>query len=185
MKNAFIFHGNSGYPEENWFPWLKKELEKIGYSVHVPQFPTPENQSPETWFKVFEKYKKFYTPKTIMIGHSLGGTFLLNVLQKYDIKTKACFFVAAPIGVLPIKNILTDKPFLKTQFDWAKIRSNSQKFFVFHSDNDPYVCLENGKELASNLQTDLTFVPNSGHFNTASGYTKFELLLDLIKKHQQ
>jgi len=30
--NFFIFHGIYGNPEENWFPWLKKELEKKGFT---------------------------------------------------------------------------------------------------------------------------------------------------------
>ncbi|PIN68395.1 hydrolase, partial [Candidatus Woesearchaeota archaeon CG11_big_fil_rev_8_21_14_0_20_57_5] len=36
MKTVFIFHGTEGYPEENWFSWLKQELERIGYQVVVP-----------------------------------------------------------------------------------------------------------------------------------------------------
>ncbi len=32
MRNVFIFHGTEGYPEENWFPWLKEKLEAVGIS---------------------------------------------------------------------------------------------------------------------------------------------------------
>ncbi|MBI4453381.1 alpha/beta hydrolase [Candidatus Woesearchaeota archaeon] len=181
MANAFIFHGTSGYPEENWFPWLKERLESLNYRVFVPQFPTPENQSLENWFKVFEKYKKYYTLDTILIGHSLGGAFLLRVLEKYNIKIKAAYIIAAPIGVLPIKNYDGDKLFIKHAFDWEKIKSHAGKFFVFHSDNDSYVCLGNGEKLAKHLKTELTFIPNAGHFNAKAGYLKFELLLDKIR----
>ncbi len=45
FQNVFIFHGSSGYPEENWFPWLKQKLEDKGLEVFVPKFPTPEGQS--------------------------------------------------------------------------------------------------------------------------------------------
>src|SRR3989338_4142675 len=43
MSNVFIFHGTGGYPEENWFPWLKKELEELECKVIIPKFPSPEN----------------------------------------------------------------------------------------------------------------------------------------------
>ena len=36
MKRAVLVHGWSGSPDEQWFPWLRVELEKIGYKVDVP-----------------------------------------------------------------------------------------------------------------------------------------------------
>ncbi|HLC61011.1 MAG TPA: alpha/beta hydrolase [Candidatus Nanoarchaeia archaeon] len=183
MTNVFIFHGTGGYPEENWFPWLKKELEKIDCKVIVPQFPTPQNQSIENWLRVLKNYKKFYNKNTILIGHSLGGSFLLRALEWYKIKIKAAFIVAAPIGLLPIKNYENDKLFLGDfAFNWQKIKSHCGKFFIYHSDNDPYVSLVNGKELAKNLDTELIFVPNAGHFNKLAGYARFDMLLERIKK---
>ena len=56
MKNIFIIHGAYGNPEENWIPWLKTELERLGCNVSAPRFPTPENQSLENWTKIFNKY---------------------------------------------------------------------------------------------------------------------------------
>ena len=182
MPNAFIFHGTAGNPGENWFPWLKAQLESLDYKVIIPQFPTPENQSLENWFKAFEQYKEFYTPDTILIGHSLGGAFLLRVLEAYDVRIQAAYIVAAPIGVLPIKNYDGDKLFIQHPFDWDKIKNHAERFAVFHSDNDPYVSLGNGKQLAKNLGIELTFVSNAGHFNAAAGYLKFDLLLDSIQK---
>jgi len=50
MRNIFIIHGSYGYPEENWFPWLKKELKKLGDRVFVPQFPIPkEKRRNQAW----------------------------------------------------------------------------------------------------------------------------------------
>lgn len=182
MKSAFIFHGTAGHPKENWFPWLKEKLESIGYMVIVPQFPARETQTLDNWFEVFEKYKEFYSEESIMIAHSLGGAFLLRVLERYDVKVKAAFIIAAPIGVLPIKNYKGDKPFIGHLFDWKKIKSRANKFFIFHSDNDPYVSLGNGEQLAKNLNTELILIPNAGHFNEKAGYLQFDLLLDKIKE---
>jgi predicted alpha/beta hydrolase family esterase len=181
VTNVFIFHGTGGHPEENWFPWLKKELEKRGCRVFISQFPTPTNQTPESWFDVLEGYNAHFNTHTVFIGHSLGGAFLLRVLERTNVRVKASFFVAVPIGVLPIKNYEGDKPFIGHPFDWVSIREKCEKFFVFHSDNDPYVSLGNGEELAKRLATELTFVPGCGHFNKTAGFDKFDLLLEKIK----
>lgn len=181
MANVFIIHGTGGYPEENWFPWLKKELETLGCRVFVPQFPTPENQTPETWFKVFAKYREYFTPDTILIGHSLGGTFALRILEDSTVQIKAAFIVSASIGVLPIKYYEGDKPFLKKPFDWQKIRRNAKTIYVFHSEDNPLICVGNGIKLARNLGVEPILFKNAGHFNARSGYTHFEELLERIK----
>ncbi len=180
MRSVFIFHGTGGYPEENWFPWLKKQLEGHNCEVIIPQFPTPENQTSETWFKVFDSYKDHIDEDTIFIGHSLGGSFLLRVLESLSKPIKAAFFVATPIGIPPIVNWSGDQPFVGHPFDWHKIKQNCHHCYVYHSDNDPYVGLENGKQLAKNLNVELTFVSGAGHFNKPAGYTKFDDLLDKV-----
>ncbi len=180
MANAFIFHGTEGYPEENWFPWLKGQLESLDYRVIVPQFPTPKDQTLENWFKVLDEYKDAYNEDTILIGHSLGGAFLLRVLEKYDTRVKGAYIVSAPIGVKPILNYEGDQPFIGKPFDWERIRNNAEKFCVFHSNDDPYVSLGNGQQLAEHLGIELTFVENAGHFNAKAGYLEFPLLLDKI-----
>ena len=181
MTNIVIIHGTYGHPKENWFPWLKSELEKLDCRVFVPKFPTPKNQSLENWLKVFEEYKQYLDENSIVIGHSLGPAFLLNIIEKVDKPIKAAFFVSGFTGLLnhPIDKI--NKSFVDKSFDWQGIRQNCPKFFVFHSDNDPYVPLEKSKEFAKNLGVSVILVKNAGHFNEKAGYTKFDLLLNKIK----
>jgi hypothetical protein len=181
MPKVFIFHGTGGYPEENWFPWLRTELENLGCKVIVPLFPTPENQTPEGWFEVFNQYRNEIDAETILVGHSLGGSFLLRVLETLKTPIKAAFLVATPIGIPPIVNWAGDEPFTGHPFDWEKIKKNCHKFYIYHSDDDPYVGLENGKQLAKQLNSQLIFKPKSGHFNKKAGFTKFDDLLDNIK----
>ncbi|MBI2151440.1 serine hydrolase family protein [Candidatus Woesearchaeota archaeon] len=179
---VFIFHGAYGNPQENWFPWLKKELEKCGCEVYVPQFPTPENQCLESWKTVFENYKDKVTENSILIGHSIGATFLLHILENREETVKAAFLVAGFIS--PLKNAQFDElntSFLK-EMDWLKIQKNCKRTYVFHSDNDPYVPLKFGKELSEKLGIGVTIVKKAGHFNENIGYKEFPLLLDLIKR---
>ncbi|MBI2019782.1 serine hydrolase family protein [Candidatus Daviesbacteria bacterium] len=182
--NLFIFHGTEGYPEENWFPWLKQKLEEKGCKVFVPQFPSPPviPAKIDEWFDVLKDYKKYINEDTILIGHSLGGIFTLRVLEQLKHPVKAAFFVGTPVGVKPILNYDRDEAFSGFAFDWESIKKNAQYFSVFHSDNDNYVSLGNGKKLAKNLGIELNFVLNAGHFNTKSGFTKFDQLLNDVNK---
>jgi len=189
MTKYFIIHGSYGNPKENWFPWLRKELEKgKKNTVFVPKFPTPENQSLDNWMKTFdESYLSKVDEDTIFIGHSLGPAFILSVLEKIDLSKpiRACFFVSGFLGLLGNKEFDdVNKTFTDKKFDWNKIKKNCEKFYVFHSDNDPYVSLEKAKELAKKLNTKIILVKNAGHFNKSSGYIKFELLLEKIKEIQ-
>ena len=182
MPDIFIFHGTASSPEGNWFPWLKNELEKLDCRVTVPKFPTPQGQSLESWLATLNEYKQQINEKTILIGHSLGGLFLLRVLERLSHPVAAAFFVAAPIGVKPILYYEGDEKFSGFSFDWTEIKKKAKHFFVYHSNNDPYISLANGEGLAKNLGVKLSFIPNAGHLNAESDYTKFDRLLMDIKK---
>ena len=183
VNNIFIFHGTEGYPEENWFPWLKEELEEMGHKVFVPQFPSPPIVPAKIseWFDVLKNYEQYINEDTLLIGHSLGGVFTLRLLEKLNHSVRAAFFIGTPIGARPILNYDRDCGFSGFSFDWPAIKANSKNFVVFQSDNDPYVSLDNGKELSEKLGVGLSFVPNAGHFNKKAGYTKFDELLKKVE----
>jgi hypothetical protein len=181
MTTVFIIHGTGGHPSGNYFPWLKAELEKLGAKIFVPKFPTPDGQTLENWLKVFSEYK--LDENTILVGHSIGAGFVLNVVEQLDRPIRAAFLVSGWTGLLndayfdPLIKTFTDR-----KFNWAKIRQNCKRFYVFHGDNDPYVPLELGKALAKNLRAEIVVIKGGGHLNEKAGYTKFEQLLKLVKK---
>lgn len=180
--NAFIVHGIDGYPEENWFPWLKKELESLGVHTYVPRFPNSDKPKLNEWLEHFNEYEKYIDNNSILIGHSLGVSFILNFLEKNNKKIKAAFFVGGSIGKLNNPNFDNrNKTFTQKEFDWKKIKENCSEFFIYNSDDDPYVPLEKGKELSKYLNSKLISVKGAGHFNTKAGYTEFPLLLKDIK----
>ena len=93
MANIIIIHGAYGHPEENWFPYIKDNLEKLGHQVYVPKFPTPKGQNLKNWLDTFKPYEKYLDKNSIVVGHSIGPAFLLTLLE--DHKAKAAFFVAS------------------------------------------------------------------------------------------
>jgi len=182
MANIFIVHGAYGNPEENWIPWLKEKLEGEGHKVFVPKFPTPKNQTLSEWNGVFHKYEDYFTPDSIVIGHSLGVAFLLRFLGRGTARIKAAFFVSGFTGGLNNSDFDTiNASFIHKKFWFAKVKENCKKIFIFHSDNDPYVPMSEAKTLEKNLGGKLIIIKGGGHFNEQAGYTKFEELLEEIK----
>lgn len=183
--NVIIIHGAYGHPEENWFPWLKKELEKEGHNVFAPELPTPKGQFLGNWKMNFHEYRQYIDENTVFVGHSLGPAFILSLLEKIDKTIKACFFVAPFTGLLYRPELDNkNKTFTQKQFNWKKIQQSCRMFYVYASDNDPYVPFRKSKNLAKKLgrNTRMFKVKKAGHFNTESGYTHFKKLLDDILK---
>ena len=181
MVNIFIIHGAYGYPGENWFPWMKSELEKLGHKVFVPKFPTPEGQSLQSWMKVFDEYVKHVNEDSIIIGHSIGPGLILRLLEKH--KFRAAFLVAGFIGTLGFEEIdEINSTFFKDSIDWSTIKGNCKNITVIGSNDDPYVPLKKTNELAKKLDVKPIIISEGGHFNLNSGYDKFEFLLEEMKK---
>lgn len=178
MLNAVIVHGWGANASSNWFPWLQEELEKKGVSVTVPNFPSTQQPQLRTWLKFFRN-NVTVNSQTILIGHSLGVPFILHYLDKLE-KGKICkasFLVAGferSLGILEIDN------FVAHPFNWQKIRQSCQEFCVINSDNDPYIPLEIGQELAAKLGVALIVEHLGEHLNAPGGYLAYPKLRDLI-----
>ena len=181
-KRVAIVHGSYGTPEENWFPWLASELRKDGLNVVVPKFPTPDGQTFANWQTVFRTEVGPIHSDMVLVGHSAGPGFILKMLQLADAPACASFFVSGFVGPLglddfdPINNAL-----FGGTFDWERIRKNAGQVRVYNSDNDPYVPLSKGTELAQNLGVALTVIKNGGHINARAGFTTFPQLLADIR----
>ncbi len=178
-QKAIIIHGSGGNPEECWFPWLKQKLEEDGFEAIVPAFPSDEkNQKLENWIKKMKEYS--FDDETIIVGHSLGCPFILNLLEQK--KFKNVYLVAGFVGLLNNQFDEVIKTFSDKTFDWEKINKNYEKIAIIYSDDDPYVKPEKALELGENLNTLPTLIKNAGHFNSESNYYEFPYLLEQIKR---
>jgi len=172
-----IIHGACGNPEENWFPWLKAKLEKRGFRVIAPKFPTPEGQNLGNWIAEMNAAIPNSGNELILIGHSIGCAFALQYIARTENRIRGAFLVAGFGGKIGKKIFDSVNASFLGSFDWKKIREKCPKFFVYHADNDPYVPLSFGEGLAKSLGAELRIVKGAGHFNAQAGYDKFELLL--------
>ncbi len=186
MKTAFIIHGSDGNPNENWFPWLKGELERIGYTVFVPKFPCENEHELSAWLSTFKEYEQYITPETIIIAHSRGCSFAWRVLETGNFKVAGLYLVGGFYKYLwyPKSNGKTDTFFVEP-FKWEIIKEACKVIKCYQSDNDEWVPINIGNEIGGLLNISVTLVKDAGHFNTESGYTTFPLLLDDIKSNSK
>ena len=133
-------------------------------------------------FVNFKDYRDKIDEETVFIGHSLGPAFILNILEKIDVKVKACFFVAGFAGLLGNEKFdEINKSFVDKEFDWKKIHENCEQFYVINSTDDPYVPIIQGKKIAHKFGTQTIPIDGAGHFNTDAGYIEFPQLLKYVK----
>ena len=80
MKRAIIVHGWDGFPEEAWFPWLKRELEARGFTVDVPQMPEAATPKIDLWVPALAQAVGAPDVELVLIGHSIGVQTILRYL---------------------------------------------------------------------------------------------------------
>ena len=173
-----IAHGTEGSPAINWFPWLRQELSKREIESVAPQFPTPQGQNLDAWLETLEKTAGGIGSRDILVGHSTGAIFFINLLNRIRGPVKGTFLVGGFIRANgSAKYDALNSTFFEPSLDWSLIRRNAGKAYVYSGDDDPYVPLSNGQELADCLGVKHCIVPKGGHLNEESGYRRFETLL--------
>ena len=90
VKNALILHGTDADHTHNWFPWLQKELETLGYELWVPNLPSADHPNIKRYNQFLLNYRgpsgtspinwKF-DEESIIIGHSSGAVEILGLLN--------------------------------------------------------------------------------------------------------
>jgi predicted alpha/beta hydrolase family esterase len=196
---VIIFHGLGGSPSSAWIPWLRRELEARGYEVVIPRFPHPWRfyagallknviynlKTPvfADWLAVFESYGVTPDVNTVLVAHSLGGAFVLKLLEHLSSPVRATVLVAAPAGLGRGRLYRAAREFTDGfSYDWSRIKANIGSVTVFQGDADRTVDPANGRELAARLGADLVSLPGAGHSGTVDGRNDFPLLLDKIER---
>ena len=183
-KRVFIIHGWDGYPEEGWFPWLKKELASRGYEVIVPDMPDTKNPRIETWVSRLKELVERPDRETYFVGHSIGCQTILRYLEKLQPNEKigGCVFVAPWFTLMNFEEgeEIIAKPWLETPIDFVKVRQHTNKFFAIFSDNDDVVPQDNVGMFAQRLNAKTIVEHEKGHFSGGDGIIELPVVLQLI-----
>lgn len=180
MKNAIILQGAGETTESFWLPWLKKELEKKGYKIWLPQLPNNDDpQLEKNLFFVLDNGK--LTEGTVIVGHSAGCPLILSVLENISIKIKQAILVAGFSTPLPGEDAANK--ILQENYKWEKIKEHAGDIIFINSINDPWGCDDKqGRNMFDHLGGTL-IINSEGHMGSDSfnqPYKKFPFLLKMI-----
>jgi len=160
MKKALILQSWFSTPEDNWYPWLKAELEKRGYRVMVPKLPTMDTSSPDMEAMLTHiNSLNFVTEETLVIGHSLGSVLALRLAERRKFG-KGILLAAWDFNDLTPEH----QSFWQSLMDHTKIKENVKEWVFLISDNDPYVTKFIAHEVAARVDGKAVDVGSRGHF---------------------
>lgn len=196
MANAIILHGkpqkdtyfNREFPSASnaiWLPWLQQELLLLGLPTQTPEMINAYQPDYQLWSKEFERYD--ITPDTILVGHSMGGGFLVQWLSEHkDVSVGHVFLVAPSLGDRFTPNDKLEYPLLGGfgEFDIdPQLIGRTKSLTLLHSDND-------GARVQASVQYIREAVPgleyhefhNYGHFRGGRDMASdaFPELLEII-----
>ncbi len=174
-KKALILHAWYSKPSDNWYPWLKKELESRGYEVILPELPTMNTDLPNMGLQL--KTIQEVVPideDTIIIGHSLSCLLAMRLAEKRKYK-KMILVAGWDFDDLTVGH----KLFWPDQINHQKIKSNVKEIYCISSDNDPYFTVYQAEEMSKRLEGKFTLVKGAGHLTSKDGITKIPQILSL------
>jgi hypothetical protein len=198
---CIIFHGAFGNIHENWFEWLKRELEKLGHEVFLEQYPVDNWQTIEksgknnittiqnlqSWTEYFKEHtlpKLDQKKELVIFGHSLSPVFILHLVLGFNLRLKGLIVASPFLKALNREETwpfdVVNRTFYKTDFDWHKLKEYIPNSIVLYGTDDPYVPNSLPIAFANSLGSEL--IPIQGGKHLGGELIEFPLLLSLFKK---
>ncbi len=144
----------------------KRNLDKTlgeNYDVIFPEMPNKINAKYAEWKIFFEKFIPLLESELILIGHSLGGTFLAKYLAENNFpkKIKGLFLIATPFD----KGNDYSLGDFALPADLNQLANQPEKTFLYFSQDDPTVPFSDLKSYQTNLPKAVTRTfTDRGHF---------------------
>ncbi len=179
MVRAILIHGNGGCsPNDNWFPYLKKELERIGIKTEAPQFPDAILARASSWLPFLKDTLKA-DEEAILIGHSSGAIAAMRFAQENHI-----------LGSVLVGTYHTDlnnqaeklSGYFDSPWKWDAIKKNQQWIIQFAGTDDPWIPIEEARFVHEKLSTDYHELEGQGHFGGDYYKETFPEIFEAIKE---
>lgn len=181
MKNiqVILMHGNGdSTPQDHWFPYIKRELEKAGLTVLAPQFPDTPLCREKYWIPFLKKLGA--DKNTILIGHSTGAIAAMRYAENNPI-----------LGSVLVGSYVTDlgmeteklSGYFDQPWNWDAIKNNQSFIIQYASTDDRCIPIAEARAVHRYLETDYYEYKDQGHFTDFPQAAQFPELVQAVKKH--
>ena len=172
-----VLHGWGGSDAPHWQAELAAEVAKNYGTVSFPLLDNCHFPSKNRWVRQVKAILEDFRPDTV-VCHSLANTLWFWLCQENIESIERLFMVSPP-------SLKTDEQTIKTFFP-CEVPENihAKEVHMIVSDNDPWVNLDEAKNIATQINATFTTIPNAGHINADSGYGKWELIEELVLEKQ-
>jgi uncharacterized protein len=178
MKTILIPGNGGGTPQDHWLPYLERELSKLGIEVINKQFPDALLARKEYWLPFIKHLGA--DEDTIIIGHSSGAVAAMRYVENNkllgSVLVGACYTDLGEESEK--KSHYYDEP-----WDWNAIKNNQKWIIQFASTDDPFIPIEEARNIHNNLDTEYYEYTDQGHFgHSAMPRKEFPELVEALKK---
>lgn len=180
LQNAYIFHGYAAAPDDHWFGWLARELDRANMRAVVPKLPDSRTPDAPRWQDTIRAAVGETDKRTALIAHSLGCLAVLRHLASLTgaWRLGRLVLVSGFLDPLPVLPELDE--FIGVGCDVTRLREHIDEIIVIRSDDDPLVPTSHTDRLAALLGAGALVVPGAGHFLAVDGHSTLPTAYDAI-----
>jgi|GEM_PF-5230899 len=181
IKKVVLAHAWPADSTTAWYPKFKESLEAKGIELIIPALPNPEESTAQDWIQVLKNASANNPSETLLIGHSIGGTALLRMLESTDKQFAGLIMVSTAgfdLGYPALKD------FFEGEFNYNKVLENTQNITTFYSPNDQVLApdpIKHANVFLTNLNAKTIILNNRGHFAPFDNCTEIPELLEEIE----
>ncbi len=170
-----LLHGWGGSDWPHWQAWLAAEVAKEYGTVSFPLIRHPHYPHLNRWRKEVLGHLEDFRPDTV-VTHSLAGTLWFHLAYEQRLREiERLILVAPPSLHTELETISSFYPCPLPERLYAKEAT------MVVSDNDPYITLDEARELAAHFACELKILPSAGHINAESGYGEWPWILNQVR----
>lgn len=161
-KHVYVIHGYTATPTDNWFPWLKRQVEEqLNIPTTILEMPNADNPKLQEWDELCDRLIDTNHELTI-VGHSLGCIQALRFVSQHTIKNIKMILVSGfdeVLNTLPQLHSFTD-----TSLNYQTIIPKIDQAVVISALDDDIVSYHYSETLARHLKCQFILMPNGKHF---------------------